>query len=97
VKAPRFAATVLAGGLSSRMKEFKPLLPLGDATIADYVIATFRGAGVDVFLGLGHRQEELKAGLKRRDITIIFNPGCLCDIMNEYVRLKRYQSPVTVN
>ena len=45
--ASSFAAVVLAGGLSSRMKQFKPMLPLGETTIADYVVSTFRGVGVD--------------------------------------------------
>ena len=69
-----YAAVILAGGLSSRMKQFKPLLPLGEATITDHVIATFLSAGVDVFLVVGYRQDEIRAGIKKRDITIVYNP-----------------------
>jgi len=74
VKGPQFAAIVLAGGLSSRMKQFKPLLPLGGATIIEHVIATFKHAGADVFLVTGHRQEEIKSVIKTPGITIIYNP-----------------------
>jgi molybdenum cofactor cytidylyltransferase len=69
-----YAAIVLAGGLSTRMQRFKPLLPLGDATVTDYVIATFLDCGVEVFLVVGHRRKEVAAVIKKRDITIISNP-----------------------
>jgi molybdenum cofactor cytidylyltransferase len=71
---PKFAAVILAGGLSSRMEQLKPLLPLGDATVTDFVISTFRSTNIDVFLVVGHRQEEIKAGIKQRGVTIIYNP-----------------------
>ena len=55
------------------MKQLKPLLPLGDATVTDFIVSTFRSTGIDVFLVVGHRQEEVKAGIKRHGITIIYN------------------------
>ncbi len=70
----QYAAVVLAGGFSARMGHFKPLLPIGQETITDHVIATFLSARVDVFLVVGHRQDDIKAGIKSHDITIIFNP-----------------------
>jgi molybdenum cofactor cytidylyltransferase len=70
----RYAAIVLAGGLSTRMKQFKPLLPLGDETITDRVISLFLNAGVDVFLVAGYRHDDIAAGIKKRDITIVYNP-----------------------
>jgi molybdenum cofactor cytidylyltransferase len=69
-----YAAIILAGGLSTRMRRFKPLLPLGDATITDHVIDTFLSAGVDVFLVVGYRRDVVEAGIKQRDITIVYNP-----------------------
>jgi molybdenum cofactor cytidylyltransferase len=69
-----YAALVLAGGLSTRMKEFKPLLPLGGRTVADCVIDTFLGAGVEVLLVVGYRWEEIAARIRRRAITIVYNP-----------------------
>ena len=56
------------------MKQFKPLLPLGEATVTDHVIATFLSVGVDVFLVVGYRQDEIRAGIKKRDIAIVYNP-----------------------
>ncbi len=70
----RYVAIVLAGGLSTRMKQFKPLLPLGEATITDHIIATFLSAGVDVLLVVGYRHDEIKAKIKERDINIVYNP-----------------------
>jgi molybdenum cofactor cytidylyltransferase len=68
-----FAAIVLAGGFSTRMNSFKPLLPLGESTVTSHVIDTFLSAGVDVLLVVGHRREEIKASIKKKDITIIYN------------------------
>jgi molybdenum cofactor cytidylyltransferase len=73
MSAGRYAAIILAAGLSSRMPQFKPLLPLDGETITDHVISTFSNCGVDVFLVVGHRQKELRAGIKKHDITIIEN------------------------
>jgi molybdenum cofactor cytidylyltransferase len=69
----RYAAIVLAGGLSTRMEKLKPLLPIGEETIADRVIASFINSGVDVILVVGYRRDEIKAGIKKRDITIVDN------------------------
>jgi molybdenum cofactor cytidylyltransferase len=70
----RYAAIILAGGLSTRMKQFKPLLPLGDATITNHVINTFLRAETDVFLVAGYHHDEIVAGIKKQDITIVYNP-----------------------
>jgi molybdenum cofactor cytidylyltransferase len=73
MKNSRFAAIVLAGGLSSRMKQFKPLLPLGQATVTDHVIATFKSVNLDVFLVVGYRRDDIIANVKEQDITIVYN------------------------
>jgi molybdenum cofactor cytidylyltransferase len=70
----RYAAIVLAGGLSTRMKQFKPLLPLGEETITDRVIDLFLNEGIDVFLVAGYRHDDIAAGIKKRDITVVYNP-----------------------
>jgi molybdenum cofactor cytidylyltransferase len=44
---PELAAVVLAGGFSSRMAAFKPLLPFGDTSILQQVLGTVRDAGVE--------------------------------------------------
>jgi molybdenum cofactor cytidylyltransferase len=69
-----YAAIVLAGGRSTRMKQLKPLLPLGGETIADRVIDLFLNAGTDVLLVAGYRHDDVADGIKKRDITIVDNP-----------------------
>ena len=64
--AERVTALVLAAGLSSRMQQFKPLLPLGGATALERIIRTFCEAGVtDVRVVVGHRHEELETLIKK--------------------------------
>ena len=50
MKIPHYTAIILAGGLSSRMNKFKPLLPLGDSTVIEHGINLFRQSGIDVVL-----------------------------------------------
>ena len=60
------AGVVLAAGTSSRMGAFKPLRPLGRATVLETAIATLRDAGVDdVVVVTGHRGDELEAAIAR--------------------------------
>jgi molybdenum cofactor cytidylyltransferase len=74
MKSGRFAVIILAGGLSTRMKQFKPLMPLGKGTVLDHVISTFKSADIDVLLVVGYRRDTIESSLKNRDITIIYNP-----------------------
>lgn len=70
-----YAVIILAAGLSSRMSGFKPLMPLGDATILDHVISTFQQNHVDIYLVLGHRRDEIRRRIKHKAINIIDNPA----------------------
>ena len=79
------------------MKQLKPLLPLGGATITDFVVSSFQSAAVDVFLVVGYRQEEIKAGIKQRGFAIVYNPdystGMLGSIQTGIRQLSReYQA-----
>ena len=74
MKAKRYAAIVLAAGFSHRMRRFIPLLPLGKETITDHLMATFLQNGVEVYLVVGYRQNELRAGIRTRNIQIVENP-----------------------
>jgi len=74
MKTPRLAAIVLAAGLSSRMKQFKPLLPLGKTTIVNYVIATSKSVNVDVVLVTGYRHNDVAAAIADKGITVVYNP-----------------------
>jgi molybdenum cofactor cytidylyltransferase len=70
----RFAVVILAAGFSSRMKQLKPLLSLGEATVTEFIISTFQSLGVQVFLVVGNRKEEVISGINSPGITIVYNP-----------------------
>lgn len=56
----KIAALVFAAGYSSRMGDFKPLLPLGRSTVVGEAVERFRRAGIaDVRVILGHRAGEM--------------------------------------
>jgi CTP:molybdopterin cytidylyltransferase MocA len=68
-------ALILSAGFSSRMGEFKPLLPLGGTTVIERAVSLFRGAGVDdIRVVVGHRSEELEPLLIRLGVRAIQNP-----------------------
>jgi CTP:molybdopterin cytidylyltransferase MocA len=67
------AGVILCAGLSSRMKDFKPLLPLGNGkTIIEGSIDSMVSAGIDhIVLVLGHRGDEILRVLGRRDYPLL--------------------------
>jgi CTP:molybdopterin cytidylyltransferase MocA len=70
---------ILAAGMSRRMKEFKPLMPIGDRTMIRWTIDGMLDAGVGAaVLVLGYRGAELEAhlsGLPQYDgkLTFVYN------------------------
>ncbi len=59
-KRAKIAALVLAAGYSSRMGDFKPLLPLGRSTVLEEAVERFRRAGIqDVRVVARHRADEI--------------------------------------
>ena len=70
-----FAAVIAAAGLSSRMGNFKPLLPFGESTILGTVIDAFRTAGAgEIIVVCGHRGEELAEYVRARGVSPVQNP-----------------------
>jgi molybdenum cofactor cytidylyltransferase len=60
--------------VSSRMGEFKPLLPLGNKTVIEQVVVTFLRAGVrDIRVVLGYRARDVIAVLKNQAVSWIIN------------------------
>lgn len=56
-----YCGVILAAGYSSRMKSFKPLLPVGDMTAIERSIAALIGAGVrNIIVVTGHNREKLE-------------------------------------
>ncbi len=67
-------ALVLAAGYSSRMKQFKPLLPMGPTTTLERCVQLFRDAGIkDVRVVVGYRADELTPLLDRLAVRTILN------------------------
>ena len=70
----RATAIVLAAGYSSRMGEFKPLLPLGETTVLERIITLFQDAGVsDIRVVVGYRSEDLLPLLRKMEVSCIVN------------------------
>lgn len=60
----KYAAVIAAAGLSSRMRDFKPLLCLGDKTIIAQVVQSFRAVGVEeIVVVTGYRSDVLQKHL----------------------------------
>ena len=62
----RFGVVILAAGLSSRMKAFKPLLPVDGRTAIEGLIETSKAAGLtDITVVTGHERKQLAETLVR--------------------------------
>ena len=74
MKPEKISAIILAAGYSSRIKDFKPLLPLGGITLLERGILLFRTTGVrDIRVIFGHRAADLLPLLKQRGIRWVVN------------------------
>lgn len=70
-----YAAVIAAAGLSSRMREFKPLLCFGNETMISTVIRNLREAGVgEIVVVTGYKAELMRHYLKDFHVTICENP-----------------------
>lgn len=68
------AAIILAAGYSFQMREFKPLLKLGDFTAVEHAVRCFFQAGIyDVRVVVGYRALDVIDALKHYDVRIIVN------------------------
>lgn len=67
-------ALILAAGESSRMGTIKPLLPAGEDTVIERIIALFRSAGIEnILVVLGHQADRLTPVLDRRGVSRVIN------------------------
>ena len=74
----RIGGLILAAGLSSRMGDFKPLMPLRGKTLIENSIDSLLLCGIDpIVVVLGHRQQDMEAILKSRylddTLTLAYN------------------------
>ncbi len=70
------AGVIMAAGCSSRMGQFKPLLPIGDTTFIKRIIGVMRSAGIgEIVVVGGAKYEELSAHLYKEDVRLLYNAG----------------------
>ncbi len=69
------AAIILAGGYSSRMRDFKPLLKLGTYRSIEHAVRCFLHAGVcDVRVVVGFRAERVAEAVRPLGAAVVCNP-----------------------
>lgn len=70
----KIGAVVTAAGRSSRMGQFKPLLPLGPLTVAEHTLHRLRQSGVEhITVVTGREAARLQAALEAPDVTFLHN------------------------
>lgn len=68
------AAIIIAAGYSSRMKAFKPLLPLGEITVIEHALKTFLDAGIkNILVVLGYQGKKIEPLLEKHNISWVYN------------------------
>ena len=74
MKKKTFAAVIPAAGLSSRMGNFKPLMPFGETTVLQSILHLLKAKQVtEIAVVTGYRAEEMNYALQQEDITILYN------------------------
>lgn len=67
-------AVIVAAGLSSRMKTFKPALPFGDSNVANYTVTKLLKVGIDpITIVTGHNEDELRKCIHYDGIRYVKN------------------------
>ncbi len=65
---------IAAAGLSSRMRDFKPLVQVGGEAIVARIVRSMRDAGVgEIVVVGGYRGDELERALRDRDVRVVLN------------------------
>jgi CTP:molybdopterin cytidylyltransferase MocA len=71
----KIAALILSGGFSSRMPDFKPLLPVGETSALRRAIELFQKCGLsEILVVTGHRAADLGCELSQTRARAVFNP-----------------------
>jgi len=69
------SAVVLAAGFSSRIRGFKPLMPLLGIRLLERVVSLYKQSGVeDVRVVVGYRKDELIPIIDKLDGLVVVNP-----------------------
>ena len=88
------AGIVLAAGLSSRMRAFKPLLEGEGKSMVCRVVELMQSTGADpVVVVTGHRREELEGHLAGSRVKFVHNPDASSTQQLESLKLALAQLP----
>ena len=69
-----YGAVIAAAGKSSRMEQFKPMLPFGDSTIIGTIMTKLRGACISRFsIVLGREADKLRRAVEAPDVSFTLN------------------------
>ena len=67
---------IVAAGCSRRMKQFKPLLPLGKSCILESAVSSFQRAGLtNLAVVVGYRKQALLPVLRKYNALVVENPA----------------------
>ena len=67
-------AVLVAAGLSSRMKDFKPMLPFGGSTVSRHMVSMLKDMDIDpVAVVTGYRAEQLESHLSHAGVRFVRN------------------------
>jgi len=70
----KIGAVIVAGGMSSRMKDFKPLLPIGSKSMIETTVENYKQLGVgEIVVVTGYRSEDIEKTFKEKNINFIKN------------------------
>lgn len=72
------SAIILAAGRSSRMQQFKPLLPMGKISFIERCIALFKTAGIsNIIVVAGHRAKDIVPVIDPLKVQVVINRRCM--------------------
>lgn len=78
----------MAAGMSTRMKQTKQIMKLGNDTMIERIVRYFYDAGVkDIAIVIGYKGEEIKAALKDYPVTFLFNDNYAVTQMFDSVKI----------
>jgi CTP:molybdopterin cytidylyltransferase MocA len=74
MRCSKIGVVIVAGGLSSRMKDFKPLLSIGKRSMIETTINNFRSVGADeIVVVTGYRANDIEGRLNNSNIKFVRN------------------------
>ncbi len=84
----KVGALIVAGGISSRMNDFKPLMKIGRYSMIEHIIMNFKSIGIhEVVIVIGYRSYDIEDALRNYDVTFVYNKDYLITKMFDSVCL----------